>query len=352
MYQSKAAQLNTSLKGGFCRRPYTLFKKTIDGKNLTRVENIIFSAISSFSGEDARCKLSYSGFSERYNVSRASVARTIRKGKAAGLIEQDKSNRACASYRMAENDMTGGYIITEDYLYHVLFSVCGQARKLTRATVDVLSLIKTHCDNKNGDGCFTGSVRSIMTILHLSKRTVQQALKLLLNADLIFRPHKGINNRSKSEFHINKTFFRKFENAMRKKPAANGKPASEVRTPRFVAEADARADRERFYAQRRSQAEAKVKPFRIALDTDPIYHNLEAQRRPLSFLIAKADVAGDAAQSKELTAKEQDLTKRMLQRMKELGISPEDLQPPYRCKLCNDTGTRPDGFRCTCYPLR
>lgn len=358
MALTSVTQLHTASEdNGYIRRYYSTFKQTTaDGRKLSRAQLTVLGAILSYSNvkgkPDALCQLSYSSFEKQYRVSRASIARAISTALDAGIITQDKSNPAHASYKYIESNQDQGYIVTENYLYKTKFAVKGEAepRYLTRSAIDVLSLIKTHCENKKGNGKFRGSVRGIMSTLNLSKRTVQKAISLLLAAELIFRPDRGINSHFRSEFTVNKKLLRTVRKQYRKENAALARRSSTENNPEWIAAADAKADRDRFYAARRHLAEAPVEQFQRQLDADKRYHELDVEQRKLTPHIARLEVAGEHAKAEECKRKQKSLKVQMARRMEALGISSDDLKPVYECNLCNDTGVRVKDHRmCDCY---
>lgn len=335
-------------KEGFSRRPYSLFNATdADGKKFSRAALAVIGAIYSYSNvegdPEARCFLSYTGFERKLNVSHATVARALAAGTKCGLISRDADSKK--AYRVTL-DGAESFFITEDFLNNTAFKIRGEEkpRRLTKAQIDVYSLIKTHCQNPKNGHKFKGSVRGIMSTLNLSKRTVQNAISLLLRANLIYREARGINSYARSTFTVNGGLLRKLLRTYKKslpRPASKRRPSEE----------DLRTERERYYARLQQQAQARVDEFQRILDADARYRDLDFELRPIAHDKAVAEIAGQTKRLEDLTRKEKSLKVRMAKRMGELGISAEDLKPRFLCPHCRDTGFRiKDGKLCSCFP--
>ena len=333
---------------GFFRQPYSLFKATdANGKKFSRAALAVFGTIFSYSNvegdPEARCFLSYAGFQRQLNISHATVARALAAGSKCGLIARVAEPKK--AYRVTLDDAEG-FILSEYYLNHTAFKIRGEEkpRFLTKAQIDVYSLIKTHCQNPKNGHKFKGSVRGIMSTLHLAKRTVQDAISILLRADLIHREARGINSYERSTFTVNNHLIRSLKHTYKKslpRPASKRRPSDE----------DLRTERERFYAQLRQQAQARVDQFQRLLDADSRFRKLDLELRPIAHDKAVAEINGQTKRLEELGRKEKSLKVRLARRMTELGISAEDLKPRFRCSVCHDTGFRiKDGKPCGCFP--
>lgn len=114
-------------------------------------------------------------------------------------------------------------------------------------------------------------------------------------------------------------------------------------------EADKRAERERWYACRKEQAESTARKFVEKAMSIPTFAQAERRLRILTIESAKAEVKGDA---ETLAAIEKDKKALWVARSEGLriaGVLEEDLLPNYHCKKCSDTGFLPDGRACDCY---
>lgn len=352
-------QLNET-ENGFAIIPYPLFKKKVHPKNgrfLRKAEILILGTIFGFSSakENASCNKTYRTFEENLNLSHGTVARAIKELKEAELIIQDKSRRICSSYRFNNPKKSKKFIVIDFFLYATKFTVRGETepRYLTKSEIEVLSLIRTHCSNKHGKGFFESSVRGIASILNLCDTTVQKCITTLLHADLIFRPEneKGINNYQRSRFTVNKKLLRKSEKKFQKQASPTAPlPSKEVRAKeQEIENANARAERERYYMRLQNIANSRAKAFQERLEADDTYKRVDTDRRKLEPQIGRAE-AFCLPELTELYEKRRKLLAERARRMAELNISEADLQPIWHCPKCSDTGFRPNGRMCDCYP--
>ena len=338
-------QLNIPEKPTFIRRPYSFFHKSVAGRKLTRSELAIMGAVYSFSGSENGCTYSYSRFQREFGISRATVARAVSAMKASGEVSQDKAHKASAAYRFDES-AEKACIRTELWLYTFQFEIEGQKRYLTKSEIDVLSLILSHKTNPNTIGAFVASVRQIAGILNLSATCVQRALDALLHADLIYR-ERGINGSRKSRYKANDKLMRKAVKKMRKE-------VREQRVDRRTAAeaaADERTERERYYAKIRAERESRKDYFLSLLGADEAYHRADRELRTLDVALARAEIFEPKAVD-DLRKRRKSLTVTKSRRMAALGISAEDLNPPFRCEKCRDTGERADHTYCDCWRIQ
>lgn len=130
-----------------------------------------------------------------------------------------------------------------------------------------------------------------------------------------------------------------------KQPAASG--AAEQRNAAALA-ADERAERERFYAERRAKAQAAADRFERRALADPQYKRIAAELSTAERNAAKAEAFGQSDLAELLTIVK-DLKERKKAVLAGMGITENDLIPKYFCKKCSDTGFLPDGRACDCY---
>lgn len=346
----KDLQLNEGAKGYF-RLPYSAFRTPLygnGGRAMRRAELALYGLISSLATKDNACRMSYRKFEEKLRLSHGTVARGIGVLKSAGKITQDKSHRSGAEY--TGEKWKGAYIKFDLYLYATKFEFRGGApRYLTDAEITVLCHLRSHCSNKRGNGVFVGSVRGIAHTLNLSKTTVQKALDALIGAELVYRKKedRGLNGHKRSGYTVNAKLLRRTEKAFKKE--SSPKTSSSKRLTEQERAADARADRERYYADLRQLAYDRAESFMRRANADGTYFRLNGEIQALEPKIARAEVFS-LPELEALTAKKRALTAARAKRLAELGISETDLKPRYRCPKCSDTGFRPNGRMCGCYP--
>lgn len=356
--EDTALQLNEV--PGYIDQPYSFFKKTLSrngGRKLRRSEILLYATVYSFSRSDddtATCNLAYSKFEQKLGLSHGTVARGIGALKEAALVNQDKSRRTGASYKCTSKIKENGFIRTEFYLFSTKFEAKGEApRYLTTSEINVLSLIKTHCGNKKGSGVFTGSVRGIARTLGLSFTIVQKCITTLLKMHLIFRSeeNRGRNGYKRSGYTVNAKLLRRTEKNY-KRDIEPPKPKKALSSEaREIEAANARAEREHYYAVLREVAENRRQSFLDHLNRDDTYKRVDDALRALPPKIGRAE-AFNLPELLHLKNEEKRLQAQRARRMAELGITEEELRPKYRCARCSDTGFKPDGTMCDCYPKR
>ncbi len=128
-------------------------------------------------------------------------------------------------------------------------------------------------------------------------------------------------------------------------------PAAAARTEyknEAALSADARSDRERWYAQRRAKALAHAEKAKAIAQKDEEYVRAESAVRKGEIELAKAEVfSPDTLPAiRDRLAQARQARAAALQR---LGLSEADFTPRYACTKCSDTGFLPDGKMCDCY---
>lgn len=130
------------------------------------------------------------------------------------------------------------------------------------------------------------------------------------------------------------------------------------REEELIAFADARTDRERYYAVLQQKARYDLERRSAQFVLDPGYTEIERQIGKLEIQWGKTSYAvekGEEAQSRldEIEQELHNLRNKRIERLKELGGRPEDLLPRYHCPKCSDSGWLGNGRPCDCYrPLK
>ncbi len=124
----------------------------------------------------------------------------------------------------------------------------------------------------------------------------------------------------------------------------------EVRSEAAVS-ADARTERERWYAARRRAALARAEQAIAKANTDPAFSRAETAIKKGEIELAKAEVfAPDTLP--DLQAKLEQAKIARKNALARLQLSEADFAPHYSCPKCSDTGFLPDGRMCDCYDKR
>lgn len=126
---------------------------------------------------------------------------------------------------------------------------------------------------------------------------------------------------------------------------------------KVVSVVDQRADRERWYSQRRAAAENVADANRETVRKRfKRFVDLETEHKAITLEIAKREYAFDKSQDgyaaerlEEATSARDRIEENMAKYIKECGFTVEDLSPKWHCKKCQDTGWQADGKACDCY---
>ncbi len=116
-----------------------------------------------------------------------------------------------------------------------------------------------------------------------------------------------------------------------------------------VKAANDRADRERFYAQRKQQAQTKADKMMERALRNSEFKQATHKLSRMEFELARAEVDGDSERLKELTRQQEILRDVRARALKAVGLMEEDLLPRWHCQKCSDTGYLPNGMSCDCY---
>lgn len=112
--------------------------------------------------------------------------------------------------------------------------------------------------------------------------------------------------------------------------------------------ADARSERERWYALRRNAAVERAERTRAAAEKDPAFAAAEKAIKKDEIELAKAEVFSPA-DLPAIRERIQAARRSRAEALQKLGIQEADLMPGYACPKCSDTGFLPDGRMCDCY---
>lgn len=136
----------------------------------------------------------------------------------------------------------------------------------------------------------------------------------------------------------------KYEDYPEAEPSA--KPAPTL--PPAVQAANARADREQFYARRKNKATANADKVFERVMKSPEFYQATHELRKLDIEIAKAEIHTPQDVPK-LTKRQKILQGVRAKALAALGLTERDLLPKWYCPKCSDTGYLPNGATCDCY---
>ena len=111
---------------------------------------------------------------------------------------------------------------------------------------------------------------------------------------------------------------------------------------------NAKADRERYYARLREQAQSAAEKYLAKAKANPRFSEISSELSRMEIRLAKAEIF-EPDSLPALLAQKDALTKERREILDGMGIPESRLVPQYRCKKCSDNGFLPDGTACDCY---
>lgn len=115
-----------------------------------------------------------------------------------------------------------------------------------------------------------------------------------------------------------------------------------------IADVNAKADRDRYYALLREKAQTRAERFLAKANANARFKEITAELSKMEIALAKAEVF-EPANLPALTAQKENLLNERKGILVDLGIEEKELTPQFTCKKCSDTGFLPNGTACNCY---
>lgn len=350
--------MSTTVHSGYINRPYQIFQAA-GGRAPGRVEGIVRAIIYNFSNAGKTCNMSYTDFGEKVHVAKSTIARAMVSIRKADDIKVVRRGGQASKYEYkGVLQKKIAHIFTPDFLLFEKFDFPEGERLMRGIERDVYSLILTHSLDKKGEGKFEGSDQSMAAILGCSKKSVYNATYNLMKAGLIYRPKKGVNRHSDSTYVADLQLFRflaRKNKLKRTKLWDKEAPEGEKRAPKAAKEqakaaedANARAERERYYQLLRDKAQRRVDKYMGIARQEPRFNIVtsELARLERAFAVAELQMPDKLP---ALKAKEAELKIERRWILAEKGLSESHITLQYRCGLCKDSGFRSNGKQCTCY---
>ncbi len=340
-----AAKLNRAGQshGGFLRVPYTVMSQTTlrNGKErkLSAAQRVTTAAIFSFSTGKKSADFTFRELSERYRISESSAFRAIRAALDGGLVKRKE--------KVSEYDFEGeagddGFLLVREWLYFAIFDFFGSKEYLSHNEVLVLSYLMSQCRNHKGAAIWRASRRHISRRLNLSPTTVSKSIERLKDAGLIKASGTAKNKHTRETFSIVNAALDKAKNDVVKRVKSKSWE---------VKEANARADRESYYAHLHTAAVERAEKIKARARADEAYRAADDDVRKLDIEIAKAQV-GSLPTLPFLIERQRAAQARRAEHLAAMNLTENDLLPVWSCKKCSDSGFLPDGRACDCYPTR
>lgn len=321
-------------------------RKNAEG-HLTASRRSILGKIFAYShtkNEDAVCRVRYDQLQEDYELSRSTVSAALRALKDMELIEEVERDRFGTAYRFIGKTSAGGYYPIPQFLYTLDVYPNGTAQRLTKAQIHILSYLMYRC--RKGD--YVTSARRLAKELDFSEATIKRGLRVLLRSKLIYRPaeSKGKNGHKLSAFIVNSDLYNIIEKAQKRAGRRRRAGNQQGTLPQSVQEANARAERERFYALRRQEAQARLDRFLL---TVPDVVQLDRVIAVNDIKVAKEELG--KVQSNAARIKAANLRRDRAVLLERYGVREEQFDVKYHCicKKCSDTGACANGAACDCY---
>ena len=115
-----------------------------------------------------------------------------------------------------------------------------------------------------------------------------------------------------------------------------------------IADVNAKADRDRYYALLREKAQTRAERFLAKANANARFKEITSELSKMEIALAKAEVF-EPANLPALTAQKENLLNERKGILVDLGIEEKELTPQFTCKKCSDTGFLPNGTACNCY---
>lgn len=307
---------------------------------LTPTERDVFNALYSFAQNQKAAEFSFSDLAARYNISYSSVSRAMKK------VFDFFRKEGAFTYKIRDDVLKGlsmpKYMYVPDWLHHAVFSMSdGSERDLTENQINVLAYIL----HQNGHVKHWNRTQAgIARDLEIAPSTVSDAIALFEELGLLTVTCSGAARRRAAN-HYERTFYNiDFDrlNEVKSQTIHNLKAL-----PHAVRDADARTDREQFYANRQRIANRHANTVKKELGPD--YAALERDLRELELQILKEQKKRNTETVRTILDRRLAIQGKIRELLASFGYTEEDLKPRFICKECQDTGWRKDKTPCNCY---
>lgn len=363
-----------SRQGYFYRINESLRSIEVNGRKAPQNQLLVLAKIfSCCKNENSLCYFSYEKIREELGISFGTIREGLKWGEEANLIEKvDRDTHGCG-YKFISKLPGKEYDVLPASLCKKKYRIDGVERKLRSSSRTVAAHVATRAlyDNKNVQKILKDKTLSIeykydvvqkavfeytkisngllSKKLNLSKKTVNAAFAELCAAGILECPDekKGKNRYAHSTYKIidksiyNYLFYQKPKKAKKITP-------EQAR----IAAVNAKADRERWYNERRQKAESRPNKIKEELKKDSEWRQTLAALSNLEFEFAKDNHYNNDRNKIALQEKQNMLLVKKEQILRKFGYTMDDLTPKYYCPKCNDSGYYPNGKGCDCYNKR
>lgn len=276
----------------------------------------------------------YKDFNEFFGYSRTTISRAIISLKGTFIERRQQSTYSFKRENLANKK---GKLLYDSIpeVFFGSFDNKGQSIFLTPAEKIIAGHMFTVLNNrKKGQNSYTTSLSTLSEILSYSVSTISRALNRLKQLKILicYDFEKGVNKNQLSTYHLNYKVLNKY--AMKKRQRRQAWTSDQI---------------DQYYHERLEINEYKADREKQRALSDDQYSAAENKIRELAFKQGIAEAHGSDVYELDLQIKE--LKKLQAQRLEALGIDEKKFSPGYwcKCKTCNDTGQKPNGYKCSCY---
>ncbi len=335
---------NEKMQGQYIRLP-----RAFNAQKLTPSARVLKGEVYTFTKkeEDEKriCKTNVKQLAEKFGFSAPTICKGLKTLQEESSIEKVERDKDGTGYIYTGEEKLGkGYDVIPIFLFHTSSIVDGAERELSVTAIRLLSHMMTDVENVKNGGVSSGSARQYARILNVSEKAIKNATYILLKAGLIFRPieDRGVNSHKMSRYHVNRDLFLYKKRHQKKARAKTSRLSDDVQA------ANARAERERFYSQRREEMQRRREKYLAIANADAEYKATTVELNGMPFKIAKAEIH-NLPELNELRSREKALQARRVAALHRLNITIDDIEGSYICPKCRDSGYLPDGRGCDCY---
>ena len=304
---------------------------------LSASQRVLTNALYSFAQRGKAADFTFSEMCDRYNISYATVARTIKKILSLCFKKGDNPH----SYELKDElPPPERYFYIPDWLRFAQFPTEAGNRDLTNIQIEVLAYILHQRKNLHS---WTSTQANIARELGVAPSTVSEAISRLENLGILSvrcsdpLHTRCANHYERATFNLNHTLL----NAVRKETLQH------VKVPSRAAKlADAKTDRERFCSKRQELAMRHANAVREALGND--LEELERKIRILEMEIGKAQAKRQKEKIVELMERRKEIKQDLRNFLIGRGYTEGDLEPRPCCAVCNYNGRLSNGDPCPC----
>lgn len=327
------------------------------------IYGLIYSLSNTKKNPDGSVWVSYQDIHEITEYWFSAISDALKRLEDHGIIEQDKSNRSHTRYRIKKEIECGGFIRLDAALFGIIEAEYGNFH-FTRTEKLILCFMVGMAMREKAEGKYNGSHATVGKVVNCHPETARLAINKIMHAGLFHRPKesKGTCAKNPSEYIIDTKLLleygkvrkqRKAEAIERERRAKESRsaeaapvlmPASAFDTPIIPPGYD------EYFNRIRGEEDERVKKIRGILSRDTVYGPADKKRLELNLDKFRAVARGDRESFQRLTIDINEQETIISSRLKELGISPDELEYHRKCKLCEDSGYLPNGRPCSCYP--